>query len=66
MKKVVLALGVIAMVACFSSCKKDCKCVTKVNGVEMGSVTEKSKKCSDLEATVETPAGKSVTTCTEE
>lgn len=53
MKKVLLALAVVAMAASFSSCKKDCKCTTYTNGVEVGSVTEKTKNCSDLESKTE-------------
>lgn len=33
MKKVFLALAIIASVACFSSCKKTCSCTVTVLGV---------------------------------
>ena len=33
MKKIVLAIAVIAVVACFSSCNKKCTCKTYANGV---------------------------------
>lgn len=54
MKKVVLALAVIATVACFSSCNKNCTCKTYAAGVVMGNPEEIElnkdvyKKCSDM------------------
>lgn len=53
MKKVLLALAVVAITVSLSSCKKDCKCTTYNNGVAGPSVTESSKKCSDLESKTE-------------
>ena len=47
MKKVVLALAVIATVACFSSCTKKCSCKDSLTGTTTES-TIKSGKCSDL------------------
>ena len=57
MKKVVLALAVIATVACFSSCNKKCTCRTYVTGTvqkteEIVLDKEQYKKCSDMTATV--------------
>ncbi|MBQ9588241.1 MAG: hypothetical protein IJR26_10360 [Bacteroidales bacterium] len=60
MKKVILALAVVATVACFSSCNKKCNCKASVAGVSVS--TEKEieldeindtyntdyKKCSDV------------------
>ena len=42
MKKIVMALAVIAMVACFSSCKKTCSCTYKLLGISY--TTEISKE----------------------
>lgn len=62
MKKVVLALAVIATVACFSSCSKTCSCT---NGVTTTETTIKNGKCSDLNTST-TMAGVTVKTeCTE-
>jgi len=54
MKKVLLALAAVAMVACLSSCKKTCTCTSYVGG-SVVSTTEVNlsdyndvKKCSDL------------------
>lgn len=59
MKKVVLALAVIATVACFSSCSKNCSCKVWLNG-NVQSTYEVSKdklpegkKCKDLSTVVE-------------
>ena len=63
MKKVILALAVLAMIG-FASCskEKDCKCTATVSGVSVDlgvyHITEGS--CSDLETTI---AGYSVVTC---
>ncbi|MCQ2260487.1 MAG: hypothetical protein MJZ77_03725 [Bacteroidales bacterium] len=53
MKKIVLALAVIATVACFSSCNKVCTCKTYVAGVvtltnEVELDRDTYSKCSDL------------------
>lgn len=54
MKKVVLALAVIATVACFSSCNKTCTCKTYAAGIVVGNPEEIEldkdtyKKCSEL------------------
>ena len=53
MKKVLLALAAIAVVACFSSCNKHCTCKTYVAGVvtqtaEDVELDKDSKKCSDM------------------
>jgi hypothetical protein len=54
MKKVLLALAVIATVACFSSCKKTCSCTTYAAGSVVSTTEvdlskyEGVKKCSDL------------------
>jgi len=56
MKKIVLALAVVATVACFSSCKKTCTCKTYLLGqvtataedVELGD----NDKCSDMNTVV--------------
>ena len=55
MKKVFLALAVIATVACFSSCNKTCSCTTYALGQQIGNPVEVDlsnyegvKNCSDL------------------
>lgn len=54
MKKVVLALAVIAAAASFSSCNKTCTCKTYAAGIVVGEPQEVEldrdtyKKCSDL------------------
>ena len=56
MKKVFLALGVIATVACFTSCQKTCTCKTYANGVLVSTQEDvevsDGKKCSDLNAII--------------
>ena len=57
MKKIVLALAVIATVACFSSCNKKCTCRTYVAGSvqkteEIVLDKEQYNKCADMTATV--------------
>lgn len=62
MKKVVLALAAIAMVACLASCNKHCTCKTYAAGVVVTTTEDVEldgdtyKKCSDLN-TVATIAG---------
>ncbi len=52
MKKVVLALGVIAMMGAFCSCKKTCSCTMSVAGIsqttEVNMKDYNVKKCSEL------------------
>lgn len=60
MKKVVLALAVIATVACFSSCKKTCTCKTYADGQVVQTASEieleKSfKNCSEMSTVVNFP-----------
>ncbi|MBQ0159490.1 MAG: hypothetical protein MJZ99_03050 [Bacteroidales bacterium] len=62
MKKIVLALAVIATVACFSSCNKKCTCKTYAAGVVVTTTEDVEldgktyKKCSDLnQIIIETP-----------
>lgn len=58
MKKVVLALAVIATVACLSSCNKTCTCKTYAAGVVMTTQEDVEldhdtyKKCSDMNAII--------------
>lgn len=74
MKKVVLAIAVIAMVGCFASCKKTCKCTTYAAGAS--STTEinlddmektfgvKIDKCSNMNSVAELPViGKTGVEC---
>lgn len=62
MKKVVLALAVIATVACFSSCTKTCVCT---NGVTSTETTIKSGKCSDLNTSTSVAGVTVKTECTQ-
>lgn len=58
MKKVLLALAAIAVVACFSSCNKHCTCKTYVAGVvtvtneDVELDKDSYKKCSDMNTIV--------------
>ena len=64
MKKLVLALAAVAMLALGTSCskEKDCKCTATVGGVsvEVGTYHIDEGNCSDLETTI---SGYSVITC---
>ncbi len=52
MKKIVLALAVIAVAACFASCNKHCTCKTYALGVVVSTQEdieiESGKKCADM------------------
>lgn len=73
MKKVFLALALVATVACFSSCNKKCNCLVYVAGVSteeeftLDELNEKFntdyKKCSDLNNVVEVMGVKAGTDC---
>lgn len=73
MKKVLLALAVVATVACFSSCNKKCTCLVYAAGVsteEEFTLDELNdqfntdyKKCSDLNTVVEVMGVKAGTDC---
>lgn len=66
MKKVALFVMAIAVVSiCATSCKKDCKCVTKMNGQVIGETTTKVKKseCEGLSATVNVGGMEEKTEC---
>lgn len=58
MKKVFLALAVMATVACFSSCSKNCTCTTWFNGEKTGTKEiskdnlKEGQKCKDLSTVV--------------
>ena len=62
MKKVVIALAAIAMIACFTSCNKVCTCKTYAAGVVIATAEDVEldkdsyKKCSDMN-TIATVAG---------
>lgn len=63
MKKVILALAVLAMIG-FASCskEKDCKCTATIGGVsvDLGVTHITEGSCSDLETTI---SGYSVVSC---
>lgn len=56
MKKIVLALAAVAMVACMASCNKHCTCKTYAAGVVVNTQEDVEldkdtyKKCSDMTA----------------
>lgn len=58
MKKVVLALASVAMLACMASCSKTCTCTTYLNGEKKGTTEiekenlKEGQKCSDLNTVV--------------
>ena len=56
MKKVFLAIGIVAMMVLGASCskEKDCKCTATVGGVsvEVGTYHIEEGSCSDLETTI--------------
>lgn len=64
MKKVLLAIAVVAMIGLGTSCskEKDCKCTATVGGVsvEIGTYHIEEGSCSDLETTI---AGYQMVTC---
>ena len=73
MKKIVLALAVIATVACFSSCNKKCNCKVYAGGTSteqeftLDELNEQFntdyKKCTDLNTVVEIAGIKAGTDC---
>jgi len=73
MKKIVLALAVIATVACFSSCNKKCNCKVFAGGTytetefSLDELNEKYnldiKKCSDMNNVAEIGGVKMGTDC---
>ncbi len=67
MKKVMLVVSAIALVACFASCDKTCKCKTFVAGVSTETNVNledlQVDKCSDKNTVIETPLGKAGTEC---
>ena len=51
MKKVFLTLACVSFLAfSITSCEKTCTCTTTIDGVDMGTVETKAKKCADLES----------------
>lgn len=52
MKKVFIGIALLATVAVFSSCKKECTCTTYMGGIKMPSITIEDDqfegKCSDM------------------
>ena len=69
MKKLLLALAVVATVACFSSCNKKCTCKTYALGVVVSTQDEVEldkdsyKKCSDMNTVVTTDNKKNGIEC---
>lgn len=68
MKKIVLAIAVIATVTCFSSCTKKCSCTSYLLGNVTGTEeielnTDKFDKCSDMNTVVTLAGTKSGVEC---
>lgn len=69
MKKIVLGLAAIAMVACMASCNKTCTCKTYVLGVVTSTSEDVEldkdsyKKCSDMNTIVTTNEKKNGVEC---
>lgn len=66
MKKVLVAVALIATVGVFSSCNKECKCTTYVAGEEISTAVvdnNSDKKCKDLSTVVEAGGKKSGIEC---
>ena len=64
MKKVMLTLGVVAIVASFASCKKTCTCTTTTNGVEeMVVEMEAIGGCAEMNTTMTVGDMTTTTTC---
>ena len=65
MKKVILAIGVIALMGCFASCKKTCVCTTTMAGLQPTTTetTISSGSCSDLNSSTTTMGVVSKTEC---
>lgn len=51
MKKMLVCLGAVAMIAIMASCQRECTCVTTMNGEVVQTVTMKAAKCADLNMT---------------
>ncbi len=67
MKKLFLALGVVAMLASLSSCSKTCTCKTYMNGELMGTTTAEAKgNCSKLDVKQEVMGVVNETKCENE
>lgn len=65
MKKVILAIGVIALMGCFASCKKTCVCTSTVSGFSPTTTetTISSGSCSDLNSSTTTMGVVTKTEC---
>ena len=70
MKKLLAVLAVVAFCASFTSCSKDCKCTTTVNGVSKETTITKETmdasgidKCSDMNSSAEVLGIKTEVSC---
>ena len=63
MKKVLAAIAIVAVAACFVSCKKTCTCVTTVGGVQTSTTETQATKCSDMNSTSNTVGVVTKTEC---
>ena len=67
MKKLVLVIGIVAMVLSFCSCSKNCVCKQYVDGQMINTVTTEGKgKCSDMNVTQTTMGMTQKTECENE
>ncbi len=68
MKKVLISLAAVALVACLASCNKTCNCKWYLNGTveretEEALDTEHFEKCSDMNTVVEVNGKKTGREC---
>ena len=63
MKKVLAAIAIVAVAACFVSCKKTCTCITTVNGVQTNKTETQATNCSDMNSTSNTVGVVTKTEC---
>ena len=67
MKKILLSVAAIALLFAMDSCKKTCKCVSKIDGQVVNTTTMETKgKCSDLNVKQSTMGMTQETSCENE
>lgn len=67
MKKILLSVAAIALLFAMGSCKKTCKCVSKIDGQVVSTTTMETKgKCSDLNVKQSTMGMTQETSCENE
>lgn len=67
MKKILFTVAAVALIISLGSCKKTCKCVSKVDGAVVNTTTMETKgKCSGLNVKQTTMGMTQETTCENE